>query len=96
MKSDGGPSLERGLSAMASEYREVMILIDIEDYAYADAASTLGVPIGTVRSRLFRPRRFLQEALMENARDGNGPRHRQVAAAAVRLSISGSSRRNRR
>lgn len=66
---DVGPALERGLSAMASEYREVMVLIDIEDYAYADAARALDVPIGTIRSRLFRARRLLQETLMEHARD---------------------------
>jgi RNA polymerase sigma-70 factor (ECF subfamily) len=53
-----------------------VILVDIEDYTYADAAEALGVPVGTVRSRLFRARRLLQEALIEYARDlGLGNAH---------------------
>jgi RNA polymerase sigma-70 factor (ECF subfamily) len=66
---DLGPALERALNAMLPEYAETVILVDIEDYTYTDAAATLGVPVGTVRSRLFRARRLLQEALMEYARD---------------------------
>jgi len=66
---DVGPALDRGLRAMPSEYREVVVLVDIESYAYADAAKALGIPIGTVRSRLFRARRLLQEVMIECARD---------------------------
>ena len=66
---DVGPALDRGLRAMPSEYREVLVLVDIESYAYADAAKALGIPIGTVRSRLFRARRLLQEVMIECARD---------------------------
>jgi len=54
---------------MEPEYREVVMLVDVEDCTYADAAETLGVPIGTVRSRLFRARRMLQQTLIEHARD---------------------------
>lgn len=66
---DLGPALERTLRGMLPEYAETVILVDLEDYTYADAATELGVPIGTVRSRLFRARRLLQEALIEYARD---------------------------
>ena len=66
---DVGPALDRGLRAMPSEYREVLVLVDIESYAYADAAKALGVPVGTIRSRLFRARRLLQEVMIECARD---------------------------
>jgi RNA polymerase sigma-70 factor (ECF subfamily) len=66
---DLGPALRRCLDGMLPEYAETVILVDIEDYTYADAAETLGVPVGTVRSRLFRARRLLQEALIEYARD---------------------------
>lgn len=66
---DLAPAIERGLHAMAPEYREAVILIDVEDCTYADAATALGVPVGTVRSRLFRGRRLLQAALIEHARD---------------------------
>ena len=68
-RMDVGPALDRGLQAMPPEYREVLVLVDIESYAYADAAKTLGVPVGTVRSRLFRARRLLQEVMLECARD---------------------------
>jgi RNA polymerase sigma-70 factor (ECF subfamily) len=54
---------------MQAEYREVVILVDVEDCTYAEAAESLGVPVGTVRSRLFRGRRLLQQTLIEYARD---------------------------
>jgi RNA polymerase sigma-70 factor, ECF subfamily len=66
---DLGPALEKSLAMLNAEYREAIVLIDIEDSTYADAAATLGVPIGTVRSRLFRGRRLLQQGLLEYARD---------------------------
>ena len=66
---DLGPAIERGLRGIPAEYREVLILVDVEDCRYADAAAALGVPVGTVRSRLFRARRLLQEALVDHARD---------------------------
>ena len=66
---DVGPALEKGLQTMTSEYREALVLVDIEGHSYADAASALGVPVGTVRSRLFRARRLLQEVMIERARD---------------------------
>ena len=63
------PALERSLGAMLPEYAETVMLVDVEGFSYADAASELGVPVGTVRSRLFRARRLLQEALIDYARD---------------------------
>jgi RNA polymerase sigma-70 factor (ECF subfamily) len=66
---DVGPALEGGLQTMASEYREALVRVDIEGHTYADAASALGVPVGTVRSRLFRARRLLHEVMIERARD---------------------------
>jgi RNA polymerase sigma-70 factor, ECF subfamily len=66
---DLGPALERELCLMAPEYREVVLLVDVESYTYAEAAIAIGIPVGTVRSRLFRARRLLQQALMEHARD---------------------------
>jgi RNA polymerase sigma-70 factor (ECF subfamily) len=45
------------------------MLVDVEDQSYDAAAEVLGVPIGTVRSRLFRGRRLLQRSLLEYARD---------------------------
>jgi RNA polymerase sigma-70 factor (ECF subfamily) len=66
---DLGPAIERGLHAIQPEYREAVILVDVEDCSYADAAAAIGVPVGTIRSRLFRGRRLLQQTLMEHARD---------------------------
>jgi RNA polymerase sigma-70 factor (ECF subfamily) len=66
---DFRPALERCLRAMLPEYAEAALLVDVQGYTYADAASELGVPVGTIRSRLFRARRLLQEGLMDYARD---------------------------
>ena len=46
-----------------------MILVDVQDLSYESAAEVMGVPIGTVRSRLFRGRRLLQEKLVTVAED---------------------------
>ena len=66
---DLAPALDEGLRLLQPEYREVVVLIDIEDCSYADAAAALNVPIGTIRSRLFRARRLLQQTLMKHAED---------------------------
>jgi RNA polymerase sigma-70 factor (ECF subfamily) len=66
---DLGPAIERGLGQLLPEYREALILVDVEDRSYADSAAVAGVPVGTIRSRLFRARRLLQQSLLEHARD---------------------------
>jgi RNA polymerase sigma-70 factor, ECF subfamily len=66
---DIGPALKRSLGELLPEYREAVLLVDVEEYSYEDAASAIGVPIGTIRSRLFRARRRLQQSLIEHARD---------------------------
>lgn len=61
---------ERILEAIAElpeEYRTAVVLSDVEGLPYAEIAETLDVPVGTVKSRLFRGRRRLQEALYEHA-----------------------------
>jgi RNA polymerase sigma-70 factor (ECF subfamily) len=66
---DLGPALKRAIDALDEPFRSTVILVDVEDMSYDAAAEVLGVPIGTVRSRLFRGRRMLQEKLYEYARD---------------------------
>jgi RNA polymerase sigma-70 factor (ECF subfamily) len=66
---DFAPAFERALAALPEPYREVFVLVDVGDGAYADVATALGLPVGTVRSRLFRARRELQHTLLEHARD---------------------------
>ena len=51
------------VEALPEDYRAVVILSDIEGLAYQEIADLLEVPVGTVKSRLFRGRRRLQEAL---------------------------------
>ncbi|HEX6309352.1 MAG TPA: sigma-70 family RNA polymerase sigma factor [Longimicrobiales bacterium] len=49
------------------DYREVVVLSDIEGLNYAEIAAVIGVPLGTVKSRLYRGRRLLQRALYDYA-----------------------------
>ncbi len=66
---DFGPALQRAMDMLAEPFRVVFSLVDIGGMEYAEAAEALGVPVGTVRSRLFRARRELQQHLITFARD---------------------------
>lgn len=55
--------LERGLAALAAPLRETLLLVSVESCSYAEAADVLGVPVGTVMSRLSRARSQLRERL---------------------------------
>jgi RNA polymerase sigma-70 factor, ECF subfamily len=55
------------LSAVPHDFRDVIVLVDIGDFSYADAAQILDIPIGTVMSRLHRGRRILKQAMAESA-----------------------------
>jgi RNA polymerase sigma-70 factor, ECF subfamily len=57
------------LSAVPHDFRDVIVLVDIGDFSYADAAQILDIPIGTVMSRLHRGRRILKKELAELAVD---------------------------
>lgn len=60
--------LDRALSALPEHHRVVVLLADVEGFTYGEIAEVLGVPVGTVRSRLARARSTLQEALWDVAR----------------------------
>jgi RNA polymerase sigma-70 factor (ECF subfamily) len=63
--------LERALLCLAPEQREVVLLVALEDMTYADVSSSLGIPIGTVMSRLSRGRERLRKLMSgEVARSG--------------------------
>ena len=64
-----GDVLRRALAKLPEEYREVVTLSDVHDQSYPAIAKVLGVPVGTVKSRLYRGRRLLQESLLAYARD---------------------------
>src|SRR2546423_10968767 len=53
------------LSEVPHDFRDVIVLVDIGDFSYADAAQILDIPIGTVMSRLHRGRRILKKELAE-------------------------------
>ena len=55
------------LSAVPHDFRDVVVLVDIGDFTYADAAQILDIPVGTVMSRLHRGRRILKQAMAESA-----------------------------
>lgn len=55
--------LHEALSRLPAEYREVLVLCEIEGWSYKQMASALNVPIGTVMSRLSRARRSLRHQL---------------------------------
>ena len=53
----------RAIDELPDEYRMAVVLSDLEDLSYNEIAEVLGVPVGTVKSRLFRGRRRLQARL---------------------------------
>jgi RNA polymerase sigma-70 factor (ECF subfamily) len=55
------------LSGVPHDFRDVLVLVDIGDFTYQDAAQILDIPIGTVMSRLHRGRRALKAGLAERA-----------------------------
>jgi RNA polymerase sigma-70 factor (ECF subfamily) len=60
-------NVAEALSAVPHDFRDVVVLVDIGDFSYADAAQILDIPIGTVMSRLHRGRRILKKELADVA-----------------------------
>ncbi len=54
------------LTEVPHDFRDVLVLVDIGDFSYADAAQILDIPVGTVMSRLHRGRRILKKNLAEH------------------------------
>jgi RNA polymerase sigma-70 factor (ECF subfamily) len=57
------PEIERALLEVPDEFRAAVVLFDIEGLGMAEVAKILGVPVGTVKSRVFRGRRLLAKRL---------------------------------
>ncbi|MEV5650311.1 RNA polymerase sigma factor SigE [Nocardia sp. NPDC052254] len=60
------PDLQRALDSLAPEFRAAVVLCDIEGLSYEEIGATLGVKLGTVRSRIHRGRQALREYLAHN------------------------------
>jgi RNA polymerase sigma-70 factor, ECF subfamily len=58
-------SIVDALAHVPHDFRDVLVLVDIGEFSYADAAQILDIPIGTVMSRLHRARRILKGELAE-------------------------------
>ncbi len=66
---DLGPAILEAVAALSPAFRDVVTLSDVEGFTYEEIAELLMIPLGTVRSRLFRARRLLQESLLAHAVD---------------------------
>jgi RNA polymerase sigma-70 factor, ECF subfamily len=67
-------ALDDALSRLPDEQRQVVLLVGLEEMSYQEAAVTLGIPVGTVMSRLHRGRERLRDMLMGAAGSGAGLR----------------------
>ena len=72
------------LNKLPHDYREAIVLYEYEGYSYQEIAEMVGVPVGTVRSRLHRGRRMLQQALWAVAAD------RGIVAALAAVGSEGA------
>lgn len=62
------PEVNRALAKLPEDFRSAVLLVDVEEFTYEEAAAALECPVGTLRSRLFRARRMLFLELHDYAR----------------------------
>jgi RNA polymerase sigma-70 factor (ECF subfamily) len=72
--------VQAALDTLPPEFRAAVVLCDIEGLSYEEIAATLGVKLGTVRSRIHRGRAALRQALAHRRPDLSGPGRRDEAA----------------
>ena len=63
-----GPEVSQALARLPEDFRAAVLLVDVEEFSYEEAAAVLNCPVGTLRSRLFRARRVLFVELRDYAR----------------------------
>src|SRR5690242_3263982 len=76
------PEIQRALDALPADFRAAVVLCDLEELSYEEIAATLGIKVGTVRSRIHRGRVLLREALAHRA-PGVRPVEPGVVAHAI-------------
>ncbi|MDQ1614554.1 MAG: hypothetical protein QOJ60_493 [Actinomycetota bacterium] len=67
------PDVQSALDKLAPDFRAAVVLCDIEGLSYEEVAATLGIKLGTVRSRIHRGRAQLRAALAHRAPRGRAP-----------------------
>lgn len=77
-----GPNLQAALDSLPPEFRAAVVLCDIEGLSYEEIGATLGVKLGTVRSRIHRGRQALRDHLAAHPEPSNSPEmlHSQAAS----------------
>ncbi len=68
LKDMPGEDIAPALDALPEEFRTAVVMSDIHQYSYEEIAQRLDIPLGTVRSRIFRGRKRLRESLTDYAR----------------------------
>ena len=76
------PPMTRALDSLPKVFRDAVIFVDLEEMSYKDAAKRMGIPVGTVMSRLYRGRRLLADAVRSGA-EGSPVSSRQGSAEVI-------------
>ena len=79
--SEAIEALRRAVLSLPIRYREVVVLCDLQELSYADAAAALACPLGTVRSRLNRGRALLTAKMLGEQQRNETPQSRRVTVA---------------
>ena len=85
LKTITDTDISEALAELPDQYRQVVLLADVEGLSYAEIAEMLEIPPGTVMSRLHRGRKALQKALWDYAVEHNlvGPEQKRLAEVAT-------------
>jgi RNA polymerase sigma-70 factor, ECF subfamily len=78
------PEIQQALDALPADFRVAVVLCDLEQLSYEEIAATLGIKVGTVRSRIHRGRVLLREALAHRA---PGLRPAEPGTVAIGISV---------
>ena len=74
-----GPDLQAALDSLPPEFRAAVVLCDIEGLSYEEIGATLGIKLGTVRSRIHRGRQALRDYLAAHSKHGADAPHAESA-----------------